>query len=289
MSSVFDLHSHSTASDGTLSPDDLVRRAAGAGVGVLALTDHDTTEGIAAARSAARQAAIELVAGVEVSVTWNGSTVHVVGLRLDPDDTALAAGLAGLREFRVWRAEEIGRRLEKKGIRGALEGARRWSNGRLISRTHFARFLVQQNQAKDEREVFKHFLVKGKPGHVPGQWARLEQALGWIRGAGGQAVLAHPARYKMTRSKLRRLIGEFKDLGGVALEVVCGSHSRDDNFVMAGHARDFKLLSSMGSDFHNPDMPWIELGRLHPLPEGCVPVWRDWPLSSPVILGRSVA
>jgi len=280
MSSIYDLHSHSTASDGTLSPAELFRRARGAGVRALALTDHDTTEGLEAAAAAASGLGMELIPGAEVSVTWSGQTVHVVGLRIDPENQALQVGLASLREFREWRAEEIGRRLAKKNIPGAFEGARALSNGRLISRTHFARFLAQQGFAKDDREVFRHFLVKGKPGHVPGRWAALEEAVGWIRAAGGQAVIAHPARYRMTRSKLRRLIGEFSELGGAALEVVSGSHSRDECFTMARHAADFGLLSSAGSDFHGPENPWVELGRLPPLPDGCVPVWRDWPAAA---------
>lgn len=273
----YDLHSHSTASDGTLRPAELVVRAADAGVDVLALTDHDTTEGVQEAALAAGARGIGLVPGLEISVTWSGQTVHIVGLNVDPGHPRLQQGLAQLRQFRDWRAEEIGRRLAKKRIEGAFEGARAFSNGRLISRTHFARYLVQIGAAKDERDVFKHYLVKGKPGHVPGKWAGLEEAVGWILAAGGQAVVAHPARYKMTRSKLRRLFGDFRECGGVALEVVSGSHSRDDYFMMARHAREFGFLASAGSDFHNPDNPWIQLGRLAALPEDCVPVWRDWP------------
>lgn len=266
-----------------------MHRAADMGVAWLGLTDHDTTEGIAEAREASADAGVELVAGVEISVTWNGQTVHIVGLGVDVSHAELQAGLKSLRDYRDWRAEEIGRRLAKKGIEGAFEGAKAFSNGRLISRTHFARFLVQRNLAKDERDVFKHYLVKGKPGHVSGDWAELEQAVNWINNAGGQAVVAHPARYRMTRSKLRRLIGQFAETGGAGLEVVSSSHSKDESFNMARHARDFKLLSSLGSDFHNPDMPWVELGRLPALPEGCIPVWRDWPLPKTIINDRSVA
>ncbi len=277
MPSKHDLHSHSTASDGTLAPRELVRRAAAQGVEVLALTDHDITEGLAEATRAAADVGIRLVPGVEISVSWNRQTVHIVGLQIDPEQPELAAGLAGLREFRDWRAEEIGRRLARAGIDGAYEGARARSNGRLISRTHFARFLVDCGHFDDVRKVFKHYLVAGKPGHVAGEWASLEQALGWIHAAGGQAVVAHPARYKMTRSKRLRLLGEFRELGGAALEVVSGSHSRDDCFVMGRHARDLGLLASAGSDYHGPEHPWLELGRMPPLPEGCTPVWADWP------------
>ena len=281
----FDLHSHSTASDGTLSPSRLVNLAARAGVRALALTDHDSTEGIAEAAKAAKEHGIELIPGVEISVTWNQQTVHIVGLKVDIANSALQQGLAGLLAFRDQRALEIGRRLEKAGIPDAFEGARALSNGRLISRTHFARHLVNVGAVADERKVFKHFLVNGKPGHVPGQWASLEDALSWIHGAGGQAVIAHPARYRMTRTKLRRLFTVFAELGGDAIEVVSGSHSRDDYFVMAKHSRDFGLLASAGSDFHSPENPWIALGRLPKLPDGCQPIWHDWaqPDVSPVL------
>ncbi|MEW8323349.1 MAG: PHP domain-containing protein [Candidatus Thiodiazotropha taylori] len=277
---VYDLHSHSTASDGTLSPRALVQRAAEAGVKVLALTDHDTTAGIDEASEAAQSCGLVLIPGVEVSVSWNRQTVHLVGLNLDPHDSQLDAGLQKLRDFREWRAEEIGRRLDKAGISGAYEGALALAEGCLVSRTHFARFLVQSGIVEDERKVFKRFLVSGKPGHVPGEWASLEEAVGWIHAAGGQAVIAHPARYRMTRSKLRQLLKQFVALQGDGLEVVSGSHSRDDYVNMAKHARDFDLLASAGSDFHCPENPWIELGRLPRLPEGCKPVWQSWNLSA---------
>lgn len=271
-----DLHTHSTASDGTLTPTQLVRRAADAGVAVLALTDHDTLAGIDEARQAAATRTLQLVAGVEISVTWNSQTVHILGLNVATDNPDLNAGLESLRAFRSWRAEEIGRRLDKAGYAGAFEGAKALSNGRLIGRTHFARFLAARGAAEDVRGVFKRFLVKGKPGHVRGQWAELADAVSWIRAAGGQAVIAHPARYGLTRAKLLTLIGEFKDAGGNGIEVVSGSHSRDEYFVFARHAREQQLLASAGSDFHDPAYPWIELGRLPALPDGCTPIWRDW-------------
>lgn len=282
----YDLHNHSTASDGTLSPADLVRLAAGAGVRVLALTDHDSTEGVAEAERTAAERGIDLIPGVEISVTWNKQTIHMVALNVDIHNDQLQQGLSGLRAFRDQRALEIGVRLEKAGIPDSFEGARALSNGRLISRTHFARYLVQVGAAKDERKVFKHFLVNGKPGHVPGQWATLEDTVNWIHAAGGQAVIAHPARYRMTRSKLRRLLADFAALGGDALEVVSGSHSKDDAFVMAKHAREFGLLASAGSDFHSPETPWVAHGRLPLLPDGCRPIWHDWSLpdSSPVYI-----
>ncbi|MGM0593324.1 MAG: PHP domain-containing protein [Pseudomonadota bacterium] len=272
----YDLHSHSLASDGTLSPGDLVARAATAGVDVLALTDHDETGGIAEAQKAARQAGISLVPGVEISVTWDRQTVHIVGLHIDPASSPLQQGLARLREFRNWRAEEMGRRLAKHGIHGAYEASRARAQGRIISRTHFAQFLAAERHAASVRDVFKHFLKPGKPGHVSGEWAGLEEALAWIHGAGGQAVIAHPARYNMSASKRRRLFGEFAELGGEALEVVSGSHSRGDNFSMAHLAKMFHLKASAGSDFHGPENPWVELGRLEPLPDGSTPIWSTW-------------
>lgn len=281
-----DLHTHSTASDGTLSPTELIGRAASAGVEVLALTDHDTTDGVSEASAVARQAGVHLVPGVEISVTWGGRTVHVVGLKVDPDEGALQAGLARLMDFRAWRAEEIGRRLAKRGIEGAYEGAKALSNGKLIGRTHFARFLVGRRLAADNADVFKRFLTSGKPGHVAGDWATLEEAVSWIRGAGGQAVIAHPARYKQTRTKMQALLGEFRELGGAGVEVVSGSHSRDDAFTFARHAREQGLMASAGSDYHGPESPWVELGRLARLPEGCLPIWHDWPemaVSAPLL------
>ncbi len=273
MSMKHDLHSHSTVSDGTLSPAALVRQAADAGVDVLALTDHDNVSGIAEAREAAQTCGLTLVPGVEISVSWNGHTVHVLGLNLDENNPILRQGLEKLCHYRAWRAEEIGRRLEQLGISGSYEGACAFATGALVGRTHFARFLVARGYAKDMREVFRKFLVSGKPGHVRGEWAELEAALGWIHGAGGMAVIAHPARYKMTRGKLRRLIGEFRELGGRGLEVVSGSHSKDECFTMARHAADFGLLASAGSDYHGPENPWINLGQLPDLPHGCDPIW----------------
>jgi hypothetical protein len=277
----YDLHSHSRASDGSLTATELVLRAQAAGVDVLALTDHDSIDGLAEARMAAAGTPLRLIAGVEISVTWNAQTVHIVGLNVDPDNVAFRAGLDSLQGFRDWRAEEIGRRLDKAGIPGAYAGARRLASGRIVSRTHFAHFLVEHGRARTVREVFKKFLVNNKPGYVPGEWASLEQALGWIRGAGGEAVVAHPARYPLTATKLRRLLGEFKECGGAAIEVVSGSHSSDDMLHMAGVARTLGLRASRGSDYHGPENPWVELGRIPMLPEGCIPVWQEWETPNP--------
>ncbi len=272
-----DLHTHSSASDGTLSPAELVAHASAAGVDVLALTDHDTTAGLDEADEAARQHGLVLVPGVEVSVTWERRTVHLVGLHIGREAAALNTGLAGLRAFREWRAEEIGRRLAMHGIPGALAGARRLAAGTIVSRTHFARYLVAQGLASSVGDVFRHFLVRNKPGYVPGRWAGLEEAVEWIRSAGGQAVVAHPARYKLTASKLRSLLREFADCGGVGLEVVSGRSTPEEMRVMAAHARDIGLLASCGSDFHGPEQtPWVKLGALAEIPEGCTPIWEAW-------------
>jgi hypothetical protein len=277
VNSLHDLHTHSTASDGTLRPAELVARAAGVGIKVLALTDHDTLDGLAEARSAAAEWGLTLIPGVEISVSWGGRTVHILGLGIDAAAPGLNAGLLRLRDFRGWRAQEIGRRLATKGIADAYAGALAISGDeRFVGRTHFARFLVRRGYAPTVRDVFKHYLVQGKPGHVSGDWASLEETLGWILAAGGQAVIAHPARYGFTGFKMRKLIGEFREMGGVALEVVSGSHSRDEACVCAQRAQEHGLLASAGSDYHGPEHPYLELGRLPKLPPSCVPIWADW-------------
>ncbi len=272
----FDLHSHSTLSDGTLSPEALVRRAHAQGVDILALTDHDVTDGLAEAAVTAAEVGLHLVSGVEISVTWSGVTFHIVGLNVDPEHIGLQTGLAKLRATRAGRGEEIARRLEKHGIEGALAGAQAFATGPILSRTHFARFLVEAGYAKDMRKVFKKFLVHNRPGYVPGEWATLEEAVGWIRDAGGQAVIAHPARYRVSATRLRQFIESFKDCGGVGIEVVSGSHSASDAAGMAQYAKRYELLASCGSDYHGPEQSWQELGRPMPLPDGCVPIWKEW-------------
>lgn len=272
----FDLHSHTTASDGSLSPTELVRHARTSGVDVLALTDHDNTSGLEEAGKEALRLGLSLVPGVEISVSWNGATIHIVGLNIDPSNSVLQQGLKGLRDFRVGRAEEIARRLANHGIEGSLEGAKSFANGKILGRTHFARFLVEQGFAKDMRQVFKKFLVHNRPGYVPGDWADLEEAVSWIKEAGGQAVIAHPARYRISATRLRQLIQEFKETGGEGIEVISGSHSAGDVLGMAQYAKRFDMLASCGSDYHGPEHPWIELGQLPALPESCTPVWHEW-------------
>jgi len=273
-----DLHSHSSVSDGTLSPSAVVRCAHENGVQLFALTDHDHLGGVSEARSEARRLGMGFVCGVEVSVSWAGETVHVVGLRVDPDAPALRAGLAATREGRDQRARAMADSLARAGIDGAYEGAlRHASNPALVGRTHFARFLVEQGVCADVRDVFRRYLVEGKPGFVAHRWAALDDAIGWIVAAGGVAVLAHPARYRLDAGALESLIGEFRALGGTAIEVVCGSHTPDDQRRFAAIASRLRLRASRGTDFHGPGESRTGFGRLPALPDELVPVWRDWP------------
>lgn len=272
----YDLHTHSTASDGSLNPEELVARAIEQDVDVLALTDHDGTEGIKEAEQAAKLGNLTLIAGVEISVTWDKNTVHILGLNIDSDTDSLQQGLTKLRDYRIGRAQEIARRLDKSGISGALEGARKYASDIMLGRVHFAKFLVEQGYSKNINDVFKRYLVRNKPGYVPGEWASLADAVNWINEAGGQAVIAHPARYRITATKLRRLITEFKEIGGVGFEVVSGRQHPEEIKTLARIAEQFELLASCGSDFHTPDNSWIELGRLSPLPPSCVPIWSTW-------------
>lgn len=272
-----DLHCHSTASDGLLAPSEVARRAAANGVELLALTDHDDIAGLAAAREAAAAMGMAFVAGVEVSIEWEGMQIHVVGLDFDPQDAALNVGLAGIRAGRVERARRMAAELEKFGIGGAFDGAMRHAeNPNLVSRAHFARYLVEAGVCKDVRSVFESYLVPGKPGYVDHRWASVADCVGWINGAGGIAVVAHPARYKISSGALRRFLGEFKDLGGRGIEVVSGSHSLDDIGVFGRLAREFGFLASRGSDFHGPQESYVDLGRLGPLPDGLTPVWESF-------------
>lgn len=273
-----DLHSHSTISDGTYTPTDLVRYAAAQGVEIMALTDHDDLGGLAEAHAAAEEAGVRLVNGVEISVTWNGRTIHIVGLRVDPAHQGLQEGLASIRAGRLTRAEAIAAALDKAGIKGSLDGARQHARERIIGRTHFARFLVEHGHAKDVKAVFKRFLVKGKPGHVAHRWADMAEAIGWIRASGGIAVLAHPGRYDIGKMTLHALFAAFKEAGGEAVEVVSGSHTPDQYRLFADFARQYELLASTGSDYHGPTHNYFDMGRLPPLPPGCIPLWERFEL-----------
>lgn len=271
-----DLHCHSSASDGLLAPAEVVMRAQSKGVTTLALTDHDDTSGLKEAADAAYEAHMRFVQGVEISVTWNDTTIHVVGLGIDSENQALAQGLKWVRGGRTRRAALMATALADAGVPGSLEGAMAYvNNPDLISRTHFARFLVEHGYARDVGSVFRNYLVSGKPGFVPHDWAPLGDALRWIRSAGGIAVLAHPARYKFTRDELHRFLAEFSDHGGLGIEVMTSNHTAQDCATYAALAREFGLFASRGSDFHGPGESRIELGAIPQLPEGLKPVWKE--------------
>jgi hypothetical protein len=273
-----DLHSHSNVSDGALAPAAVARRAARAGVDVWALTDHDQLGGLAEARAAALDEGMRFVEGVEISVTWRGSTVHVVGLRIDPRHAGLAAGLAAVRGGRLERARAMARELSAAGIEGGFEGAlERAANPAMVSRTHFARYLADIGAVADLRDAFRRFLVPGKPGYVPHQWAALADAVRWILAAGGQAILAHPGRYGLSAGAMDALLQEFRAAGGAALEVVTGSHSPEQSRHFGALAAHHGFAASRGSDFHGPDQG-AEFGTLPPLDPRLRPVWREWEL-----------
>jgi predicted metal-dependent phosphoesterase TrpH len=269
-----DLHCHSVVSDGTLTPEALAARAKANGVELWALTDHDEVGGQHRARRAALDAGLAYLTGVEISVTFAGLTVHIVGLGFDADDDALKAGLDATRGGREERAREMAAGLAKVGIHGAFEGALRYvGNPDLISRTHFARHLVESGVCGDTSEVFRKYLVEGRPGFVPHRWAALGDAVRWITAAGGLAVIAHPGRYKFTANEEYALFTEFIAHGGRGVEVVTGSHTPADFAKYAGMALEFDLLASRGSDFHSPEESHVDLGRLPPLAASLSPVW----------------
>ncbi len=269
-----DLHCHSTVSDGTLSPEELAARAAANGVQLWALTDHDEIGGQHRAAAAAAAQGMRYLTGTEISVTFAGHTVHIVGLGFDPDDQQLVQGLRQTRGGRAQRALEMSDGLAQVGIRGAYEGALQFvGNPDLISRTHFARFLVESGVCRDTHEVFRKYLTEGKPGFVPHRWANLRDALSWITQAGGMAVIAHPARYAFTANEEFALFSEFKAHGGVGVEVMTGSHSSAECVQYAAMAHEFGLAASRGSDFHSPQESHTDLGTLPYLPGELTPVW----------------
>ncbi len=258
-----DLHCHSVVSDGTLAPTDIVERAHRNGVHVLALTDHDEVGGLADAQARAEAIGLRFVPGVEVSVTWGGETIHIVGLRIDYRDPELLAGLERTRTGRDGRAHEIAASLAAAGIPDAYEGA--------------LRYIVETGTCASIDEVFRRFLVEGKPGFVPHRWAKLPDAVGWIRAAGGVAVMAHPGRYRLSDLCMDAMLGEFVDAGGQGIEVVSGSHTPDQYGEYAAVAQRYGLAASRGSDFHGPGESRHDLGSLPPLPKSLTPVWHDWP------------
>jgi 3',5'-nucleoside bisphosphate phosphatase len=273
----FDLHNHSTRSDGLLSPTQLIELAARTGVDAIALTDHDTVDGLEEASQAARGLGVELVPGVEISVSWGDTTLHVVGLQVDPAAEELAGGLKGIRDGRLERAERIAAALAKLGIEGTLEGAMALAdNVEMLSRTHFARHLAGTGKVRDTQAAFDKYLAKGKPAYVPHRWASLEEAIRWIVEAGGVAVLAHPGRYDLKPMMRHEMLEDFKRLGGEAIEVVTGSHRPEQYALWQRLATEHGFLASRGADYHGPGESPVEPGRLPALHASLQPVWSKW-------------
>jgi 3',5'-nucleoside bisphosphate phosphatase len=269
-----DLHCHSIVSDGTLSPEELAIRAHQNGVQLWSLTDHDVLGGQARARLSAENLGMSYLAGVEISISWMNQTVHIVGLGVDDRNIILEEGLRATRDGRELRAQQIAAQLEQVGIHNSYEGALHFAgNPDLIARTHFARFLVEQKVCSNMDEVFRKYLVPGKPGYVSHRWASLDEAVQWIRGAGGEAVIAHPGRYKLNSLQMDELYARFKDLGGNGIEVVTGSHSPDQYATYAKVAERYGFMASRGSDFHDPHESDIDLGKLPHLPDHLTPIW----------------
>ncbi|MDD3758901.1 MAG: PHP domain-containing protein [Advenella sp.] len=271
-----DLHCHSTVSDGVLSPTEVATRAAGNGVQVWSLTDHDEVGGQQEAARVARELGMTYIPGIEISVTWAEHTLHIVGLGIDPENAAMNAGLERIRNDREQRARVMSDKLAEFGIMNAYEGALKYAdNPNLLSRTHFARYIVETGHCKHMQEVFDKYLADGKPAYIAGDWASLEEAINWITQAGGIAVIAHPGRYKYSRSEFVTLYKTFKLMGGRGIEVVTGSHTVDQYHQYAHIARQYGFLASCGSDFHSPSESSMDLGKLPPLPSGLTPVWEE--------------
>lgn len=268
---IYDLHCHSTASDGVFSPTEIVQRAAEKGVNVLALCDHDTVAGIEEARIVAKESGIELVSGVEISTLWENRGIHIVGLGFDEMHPKITALLNQQAELRQQRAVEIGEKLEKIGIENAFEGAKKLANGE-VTRAHYARYLMQIGKVSNEAQAFKKYLSQGKPAYVKAEWVDIPTAIETIHQAGGISVLAHPLRYTMTNRKIRQLIADFTQWGGKAIEVAGCGQTPDQRQLLARWANEFSLLASVGSDFHFP-CAWIELGKSLHLPNNIRPVW----------------
>jgi len=264
MTELYDLHCHSTASDGALSPTELVQRAYQQGVTSLALTDHDTTTGLPEARLCAAATGIKLIAGIELSTNWQNKCFHIIGLGIDPDYEPLAQATHSLQSIRLERAEKIALKLEKKHIPGALEAVKKAAGDGMITRTHFADFLLSQNHVSTQQEAFDRYLAKGKPAYVSTSWAELELAVDWITGSGGIAVLAHPLRYKLTANWMKRLLTVFKDAGGQGIEVITARNNADEIRLVANYAARYELAGAVGSDCHSSLNQWVELVRLAP-------------------------
>ncbi|WP_314417895.1 RNase AM [Pseudescherichia vulneris] len=274
---IYDLHSHTQASDGLLTPEELVHRAVEMRVGTLAITDHDTTSAIPAAQAEILRAGLNLtlINGVEISTLWENHEIHIVGLNIDIEHPAMVTLLDEQKARRQARAMQIGERLEKAHIPGAWEGALRLANGGAVTRGHFARFLIESGKASDVAGVFKKYLARGKTGYVPPQWCTIKQAIDVIHHSGGKAVVAHPGRYDLSAKWLKRLLAHFAEQGGDAMEVAQCQQAPNERTQLAAYAQQFGLMASQGSDFHQP-CPWIELGRKLWLPAGVEAVWQLW-------------
>lgn len=273
---IYDLHCHSNYSDGILSPKALVSRAKEQNVGVLSLTDHDTIDGLNQAASEASCVGLRLIPGIEFSCQWQGRGIHVVGLNFDPTSPILLAGVERQRQLRLARAELIAEKLFKAGIPGALDGAKHYAKGASIGRPHFAQYLVDTGYVSSVNQAFKKYLGAGKVGDVKQVWPEIHEVVAWINGAGGCAVIAHPAKYKMTRSKLCSLAEEFKAAGGEGIELISGKQAPEITANIVNIAKQYKLLGSCGSDFHFPNQPWQELGQFGSYPSDIDPVWSQW-------------
>lgn len=276
MTKRYDLHCHSTCSDGTLTPTELVSRAADRGVNVLALTDHDTVAGLAEARTEAHSRQMDLINGVEISALWNKQTIHIVGLQVDPDNPVLLSGLDRIAVERIRRAKKIAERMEHCGVEDCWRLAVEMAGTEAVTRTHFARILLESGTVNSMDKAFRHWLGRKGKAYVAGHWAPMEDAVKWIRAAGGQAVIAHPGRYKLSRTKMKRLFTEFKQAGGVAVEIACSSQHDQQRTNIAAIASELELLASAGSDFHTPGIYGIELGFNLNLPYNCDPIWTTW-------------
>ncbi|MDF1582095.1 MAG: PHP domain-containing protein [Methyloprofundus sp.] len=270
----YDLHCHSSASDGALSPTEVVLRAKEHRVTTLALTDHDTVAGLRQARQAAIENDLKLISGIELSCTWNKRTFHILGLDIDPDNAELLEGIQALQNTRLERAYKIAHKLEKNKIPGAFDAVLEAAGSGMITRSHFANFLLKNSYVSTMQGAFDHYLGQSKPAFVSTQWAELDNAINWINNAGGIAVVAHPLRYKLTASWMRRFLTDFKELGGKGMEIITGRSNPDEIRRAAHFATQFQLHGSVGSDFHSPHNQWVELGRLTALPSNIRPVWQ---------------
>jgi predicted metal-dependent phosphoesterase TrpH len=273
---IIDLHNHSYYSDGVLSPSEVVSLAKKEGCDVFSLTDHDTTDGLIEAQQQADKIDLKLIHGVEVSAMWSNMTIHILGLGVDAENEVLQAGLKQHQDFRQLRAEKMARSLGGAGVVGAMEKTQVIAKKGMITRTHFAQMLIQEGVCKDMRSVFKRFLTGKKPGGVGAKWAQFDEVIEWIHAAGGKAVLAHPLRYRMTNTKVKRMMGDLVANGCDGVEVVTGSSNADEITLMSQWARELGLLASSGSDYHGWPNQRIRIGHLQDMPNVNETVWKDW-------------